>query len=97
MRLPSLFVATATLIVGTIYDAPNFLPPMSTCGKGETWRATFKTFVICGCKVVREVNRVRQMTPEVSTYIVKSITIPSEADYLPFQKLSAEQGFNPWP
>jgi uncharacterized repeat protein (TIGR03803 family) len=45
----------------TIFDQPSFAQPIFNEGAHETWRATFKDYVICNCKVVREIRWAREV------------------------------------
>ncbi len=48
-----------------IFDQPNFGKPIFNEGAHETWRATFKSYVVCNCQVVREVHWTREVRWEV--------------------------------
>lgn len=48
-----------------IFDQPSFAAPIFGKGAHETWRATFKSYVVCNCKVVREVRWTREVRWEV--------------------------------
>jgi len=48
-----------------IFDQPSFASPIFGQGAHETWRATFKSYVVCNCKVVREVRWTREVRWEV--------------------------------
>jgi len=72
----------------TIYDQPRLTP-----GEGETWRATFKAFLICDGKVVRVVTWVReQQAGKSPTYSVSA----EEANKLPewAKKQLKDQGYD---
>lgn len=43
-----------------IFDQPSFAKPIFGEGAHETWRATFKSYVVCNCQVVREVRWTRE-------------------------------------
>lgn len=46
----------------TVFDQPTFADPLLfPPGAHETWRATFKSYVICNCKVVREIQWAREV------------------------------------
>jgi uncharacterized repeat protein (TIGR03803 family) len=45
----------------TMFDQPSFGAPIFNEGAHETWRATFKDFVICNCKVIREIHWTREV------------------------------------
>jgi uncharacterized repeat protein (TIGR03803 family) len=45
----------------TMFDQPSFASPIFSEGAHETWRATFKDYVICNCKVVREIHWAREV------------------------------------
>jgi uncharacterized repeat protein (TIGR03803 family) len=46
----------------TTFDQPNFNDPLLfPAGARETWRATFKNYVICNCRVVREIHWAREV------------------------------------
>ncbi|MFH1109174.1 MAG: PAAR domain-containing protein [Planctomycetota bacterium] len=75
----------------TIYDQPGLLP-----AAGETWRATFRAFLICDGKVIREVTWVRSMKAgEKATYTVNV----KEASSLPAwaKDTLKKQGYNAAP
>ena len=75
----------------TISDQPSVEP-----GTGETWRATFKSFVICDGKVIKEITWVRsQKDGEKPTYSVSAADASSVPDWAK-QKLK-DQGFNDAP
>lgn len=75
----------------TIYDQPSLAP-----GKGETWRATFKSYLICDGKVLREVTWVRSQkdgeSPKYSVSVAKASSLPKWAT----DQLKA-QGYNAAP
>ncbi|MCW5620994.1 MAG: hypothetical protein KIS79_07815 [Burkholderiales bacterium] len=48
-----------------IFDQPSFAKPIFNEGAHETWRATFKSYVVCNCKVVSEVHWTREVRWEV--------------------------------
>jgi hypothetical protein len=62
----------------TTFDQPGLQP-----GPGETWRATFKAYAICGGKVVREITWVREQksgsTPTYTVSVAKTSTLPDWA------------------
>ena len=43
-----------------IFDQPSFAKPIYIEGAHETWIATFKDYVICGCELVGEVRWARE-------------------------------------
>src|SRR4029077_1775039 len=45
----------------TIFDQPEFGGTTYLPGSHETWKATFKDYVICNCQVVSEVRWSRQV------------------------------------
>jgi hypothetical protein len=46
----------------TMFDQPTFGESwLFAAGSPETWRATFKSYVICNCKVVREIHWAREV------------------------------------
>ncbi len=45
----------------TMFDQPSFAEPIYRPGARETWRATFKDYVICNCQVVREIRWAREV------------------------------------
>lgn len=72
----------------TIYDQPSLMP-----SKGETWRATFKTFLICDGNVIREVTWARsQKHGDIPKYDVKVKETTALPDWAK-QQLKA-QGYN---
>lgn len=48
-----------------IFDQPTFATPIFNQGAHETWRASFKSYVVCNCQVVREVRWTREVRWEV--------------------------------
>jgi hypothetical protein len=62
----------------TVYDQPTVTP-----GAGETWRATFKAYLICGGEVLREVTWVRSQeyghSPRYSVTVIKTDRLPDWA------------------
>lgn len=44
----------------TFFDQPSFVAPVYLPGAHETWRATFKDYVICNCQAVAEVKWARE-------------------------------------
>jgi hypothetical protein len=73
----------------TVYDQPTVGP-----GVGETWRANFRSYVICDKKVVREVTWTRSQTSGESPKYQVSVTY---ADRLPAwaNELLKAQGYHP--
>lgn len=46
----------------TMFDQPSFNDQLLfPAGARETWRATFKSYVICNCRVVREIHWAREV------------------------------------
>ncbi|NOT25134.1 MAG: hypothetical protein HOP16_03425 [Acidobacteria bacterium] len=45
----------------TMFDQPNFAGEIFGPGAHETWRATFKSYVMCNCQVVREIRWAREV------------------------------------
>ena len=72
----------------TVLDQPGLVPVL-----GQTWRATFKSYVICGGQVLREVTWVRSQrdgaSARYSVSVTKTDTLPDWAS-----KRLREQGYH---
>ncbi len=85
----------------TIFDAPTFAEPLYLAGARETWRASFKDYVICNCQVVAQIRLTLQKRYDPTAgkqlpleYVGVSIILPSDPNLSEQQRAELDVDFS---